>query len=42
MSDLVQATIAHGWSVAHLEPLTDLIGAAFERAGLSPDDTPPQ
>ncbi|MYI06221.1 MAG: ABC transporter ATP-binding protein [Gemmatimonadetes bacterium] len=32
---LVQATIAQGWSVAHLEPLTDLIGAAFERAGIT-------
>lgn len=39
VSALVQATIAKGWSVAHLEPLTDLIGAAFERAGLSPADT---
>ena len=39
---LVQTTIASGWSVAHLEPLTDLIGAAFERAGLSPTDSAPQ
>lgn len=36
--DLVQATIDRGWSLAHLEPLTDLIGAAFERAGLTPAD----
>ena len=42
VSALVQATIAQGWSVAHLEPLTDLIGAAFERAGLSPANTAPQ
>lgn len=38
VSALVQATISRGWSVAHLEPLTDLIGAAFERAGLTPAD----
>lgn len=38
VSDLVQLTIDQGWSVAHLEPLTDLIGAAFERAGLTPAD----
>ena len=38
VSDLVQATITRGWSVAHLEPLTDLIGVAFERAGLSPSE----
>ena len=42
VSALVQTTIASGWSVAHLEPLTDLIGAAFERAGLSPTDSAPQ
>ncbi|MYE68357.1 MAG: ABC transporter ATP-binding protein, partial [Acidimicrobiia bacterium] len=36
ISALVRATIDRGWSVAHLEPLTDLIGAAFERAGLIP------
>ena len=42
VSALVQSTIANGWSVAHLEPLTDLIGAAFERAGLSPTDSAPQ
>ena len=39
---LVQAVIDRGWSVAHLEPLTDLIGAAFERAGLAPADQAPQ
>lgn len=39
---LVQATIAHGWSVAHLEPLTDLIGAAFKRAGINPADPSPE
>lgn len=39
---LVKATIAEGWSVAHLEPLTDLIGAAFERAGITHADTSPE
>lgn len=39
---LVQATIAQGWSVAHLEPLTDLIGAAFERAGITQADPSPE
>ena len=39
---LVQATIAQGWSVAHLEPLTDLIGAAFERAGITQVDPSPE
>ena len=39
---LVQATIDRGWSVAHLEPLTDLIGAAFERAGITQADSSPE
>jgi ABC-2 type transport system ATP-binding protein len=42
VSALVRTTISRGWSVAHLEPLTDLIGAAFERAGLTPADRAPQ
>ncbi len=42
VSALVQVTISRGWSVAHLEPLTDLIGAAFERAGISHADASPE
>ncbi len=42
VSTLVQATIAKGWSVAHLEPLTDLIGAAFKRAGITHADPSPE
>jgi ABC-type uncharacterized transport system ATPase subunit len=31
---LAAAVLAQGWSLAHLEPMTDLIDSAFREAGL--------
>ena len=31
---LARAVLAEGWSLAHLEPMTDLIDQAFQQAGL--------
>ena len=36
---LVREIIARGWLLAHLEPMTDLIDAAFARAGLTRSET---
>lgn len=44
MHGLVRRILDEGWRLAHFEPMTDLIGAAFEEAGLiatplrGPDD----
>jgi hypothetical protein len=31
---LARTVLAEGWSLAHLEPMTDLIDSAFRQAGL--------
>jgi hypothetical protein len=31
---LARVVLAEGWSLAHLEPMTDLIDTAFRQAGL--------
>ena len=36
VDDLARAILARGWRLAHLEPMTDLIDAAFREAGLAP------
>ena len=34
VDELARAVLAEGWSLAHLEPMTDLIDQAFQQAGL--------
>jgi ABC-2 type transport system ATP-binding protein len=34
VDSLARAVLAEGWSLAHLEPMTDLIDTAFRQAGL--------
>lgn len=34
VNDLARAVLGEGWSLAHLEPMTDLIDKAFRQAGL--------